>query len=272
MWRVVDDEILRSILYLWLEDKQVLVGGEPPKVKVAPFGPNKVKVANLIEALKAVAQLPNITDPPFWIDPMAGDPDPTRLLTFRNGVLNLDSLELAPPDPRLFSINCIDTDYDPAARAPRWERFLDEIFPDDVESQETLEEEMGYTLTSDRSQQKIFCAIGLPRSGKGTIGRLLHRLLGRLYCGPTVEMFGDEQFGLMTLLGKTAAGIADARENDRAGPKIIVGRLLSISGLDTVERRASLKGPGRASCRRRSGGSRTSCPGSWTRAARSSRA
>jgi len=55
--------------------------------------------------------------------------------------------------------------------------FLSQLWPDDQESIQTLQEWFGYCLLPDTSQQKILFVLGAKRSGKGTIARVLTGLL-----------------------------------------------------------------------------------------------
>ncbi len=98
----------------------------------------------------------------------------------------------------------------------------------------TLQEIFGYLLTADTNQQKAFALIGPKRSGKGTIGRVLHRLIGlHNCCSPTLADLG-EIFGREPLIGKSLAIISDARLSGRADQQVIVERLLSITGEDST--------------------------------------
>jgi putative DNA primase/helicase len=165
-------------------------------------------------------------------------------LICRNATVNLaalpDPAAVLPPTPRLFALSAADVDYDPAAPAPAlWKQFLTELWDDDTESWDTLAEVMGYLLTPDTTQQKIFLIVGPPRSGKGTIGRIIRRLLGEAnVAGPTLSSLGTN-FGLWPLMGKPCAIIADARLGGRADMAAITERLLSISGEDgqTIDRK-----------------------------------
>ena len=58
-------EEVRSGLYRFLDEAVRPTGKEG---ETAPFAPNKSKVANVIEALAAVGQLPNAARPPSWLD------------------------------------------------------------------------------------------------------------------------------------------------------------------------------------------------------------
>jgi|GEM_PF-6878810 len=81
--------------------------------------------------------------------------------------------------------------------------------------------------------------IGPPRSGKGTLARILILVLGpRNVAGPTLSSFATN-FGLWPLLGKRLALISDARITGRTDSAPVIERLLSISGEDvlTVDRK-----------------------------------
>ena len=113
-------------------------------------------------------------------------------------------------------------------------RFLSQLWPDDLQSIATLQEWFGYCLTLDTRQQKILMMVGPKRSGKGTIARVLRRLIGeRNVAGPTLLSLGGP-FGLQPLLSKSVAIISDARLGGRTDGSIVTERLLSISGEDSL--------------------------------------
>jgi putative DNA primase/helicase len=112
--------------------------------------------------------------------------------------------------------------------------LLGSIWPDDTESIDTLQEFFGYSLTQDTRQQKILLILGPKRSGKGTIARLLNKVVGQHnVCGPTLSSL-ENDFGLAPLIGKTLAIISDARLGSKANQHAIAERLLAISGEDML--------------------------------------
>jgi putative DNA primase/helicase len=107
------------------------------------------------------------------------------------------------------------------------------LFDGDLESLDLLQEWFGYCLTGDTSQQKMLLIVGPRRSGKGTIARVLAKLIGAgNVCGPTTSSLSGP-FGLQSLIGKSLAIVSDARFS---GDNIatVVERLLCISGEDTL--------------------------------------
>ncbi len=196
--------------------------------------PNRGAVSETGAALKARCQAPG--DLPCWLD--GGGPDVRDLLPVRNGVLNLETGELLPPTDRLGTRNSAQVDFDPAAECPRWERFVREVLSEDGLGEEwdrrtgdALQECMGYLLTQDTSLQKIFLLVSQPRGGKGTIQRVLTRLVGeRSVTSPTSDSLKGD-FGLAPFIGRQVALIGDARTlSDRK----VVEKLLIISGEDRV--------------------------------------
>jgi len=80
---------------------------------------------------------------------------------------------------------------------------------------------------------------GPKRSGKGTIGRIQTKLLGRgNVCAPTLYSL-TKNFGLQPLINKNLAIVSDARLGKQTDQSTVTERLLSISGEDvqTIDRK-----------------------------------
>ena len=227
-------EGIRAAVYYFLDGAVQIVDG-----KALPFNPNKTKVANIVEALAAAAQLPDTMIAPAWLDTTPHQPA-IEFLPCANGLLHLPTRGLTPATPAFFGLNAVDYPYDAAAPKPEaWLKFLGTISKDDQQSIDTLQELFGLLLTADTTQQKIFLLVGPPRSGKGTIARILTAMLGQCnVAGPTLSSL-TQNFGLQPLIGKPLAIVSDARIGGRADVSIVVERLLAISGEDaiTVDRR-----------------------------------
>jgi putative DNA primase/helicase len=142
--------------------------------------------------------------------------------------------------PRYFSTAALDYEFSAEAPEPvTWLGFLHQLWPNDEQSIDALQEFFGYCLTPDTRQQKILALIGPRRSGKGTIARVLRGIVGKEnVCGPTLASLGTN-FGLSPMIGKTVAVISDARLSGKTDQAAVVERLLSISGEDalTIDRK-----------------------------------
>jgi putative DNA primase/helicase len=196
-------------------------------------------VTNTLQALTGYTVLKSRTDPPAWLETDARFPA-DEILPARNALVHLPSLVAGktctvPPTPAFFSLWSLDYDFDPDAPAPtEWLRFLHELWPNDDPSIETLQEWFGYHLIPDTRHQKILMLVGPRRSGKGTIARVLSSVIGsENIAAPTLSGLATN-FGLAPLIGKQAAVISDARLSGQADSAVIVERLLSISGEDTI--------------------------------------
>lgn len=219
--------------------------------EVVAFSPKKSHVEDVMHAIRA-NKFRELPDAPTWIKKLPGDPDPSDVVAFRNGLLNLKTRELIPPTYRLFLTNCLDFDFTPDAPAPvEWMKFLQTIWNYDPEAIVALQDMLGYLLTDDTSHQKMFMFIGPPRSGKGTILRVLESLVGSdNRVSPSLNNLGNDR-GLAPLIGRRVAMISDARMSGRADQQPIVENLLRISGEDslTIDRKYIASWTGKLSSR-----------------------
>jgi putative DNA primase/helicase len=234
-YQLANDETIRAFIWAFLEKaKRRKFNKGTGEWEIVWFKPKRAHVAEVAEALTAICQLDEHIDPPTWLSLDASMPSAGEFFACGNGLLHLPTGKLYPATPDYFCLNASTVVYDSAAKAPQWDAFLRQLLDKDREAIELLQDWFGYTLTPDTSQQKIFGAIGPKRSGKGTIARVLAKLLGAdSVAGPTMNSLG-ETFGLEPLITKSLAIISDVRIGKRTDTSTIVERLLSISGEDRM--------------------------------------
>lgn len=157
------------------------------------------------------------------------------VIIFQNGILDLTSGHLRPHDQSLFATNIMPYDWTPGAPCPQWCAFLDQAFTGDPERISLLQEWLGYLMTHDYTWQKMLVMLGGPRSGKGTIGRILAALVGKQnFTGGHLSAFASDSF-LAGLRTKTVLFIGDAAKRvPPAKVNEVTERLMSISGNDEV--------------------------------------
>jgi putative DNA primase/helicase len=221
----IDEAYLRHRLYPFLD--QCTTGQRPAK-------PNAAMVSNVLDALRAASHLDDSVAAPAWLDQVPDLPA-EEIIACTNGLLHLPTVTLLPHTPLFFGHNALGFGYVADAPAPpRWLDFLGQLWPDDQQSLDTLQEIFGYCLTADTRQQKAFLLVGPKRSGKGTIARILARLVGvENAVAPTFAGLGTN-FGLAPLIGRLVAIISDARLGGKADHQAIAERLLSITGEDAI--------------------------------------
>jgi putative DNA primase/helicase len=220
-WRTAPEIELRARLYEYLDAAKLQV--------------RKRLVDEVLDALRALASVPDRWEPPLWLEAQAGDRDPGALLLFPNGVLDVNERTFMPRAPRLFAIGRLDFEYEDDPKPPaRFFVFLDEIFGDDLQSRALLQQWLGYVLSRSLRQQKALGIIGPPRSGKGVIGHLVSGLIGADNAvSPGLSQFASP-FGLQSLIGKSLAVISDARLSSRSDSAAILENLLRVTAGDPV--------------------------------------
>ena len=206
---------------------------------------NSSFISSVIDILRGLVLVPEWMETPHWIGEAPVSWNLRECIPTRKSLVHLPSIgtgQIAVTDatPRLFVSAASDVEFATHPPEPAgWLNFLSQLWPDDIQSIESLQEWFGYCLTPDTRQQKIMLMIGPKRSGKGTICRTLTSLIGRNnVANPTLASLA-QNFGLSPLIDKTLAIVGDARISGRTDAAIVIERLLSISGEDalTIDRK-----------------------------------
>lgn len=231
----LEDNAMRHTLLPWLHDAVRMSYDQETDSFVPedfPANPSTVKAA--LDSIKAFTHLPATISSPSWLGNAANQPDPRDIVPCRSSLLHLPTMATLPPTPAFFTVNALEYDPEPQAPSPdHWYRFLEQLFSDDVQSWDLLQEWFGYCLTGDTAQHKMLLIVGPRRSGKGTLARVLTQLVGAgNVCGPTTSSLAGP-FGLQPLIGKSLAIVSDARFSGE-NINTVVERLLCVSGEDSL--------------------------------------
>lgn len=174
---------------------------------------------------------------PFYLD---GRPNNNDTLILNNGVLRLrrgKPPEFGPHDPMLFSPGRAEYNFDPKAQAPRWTHFLQEVFPEQTLDILELQKVFGLLMERSAKRQKFVMMVGKSGSGKGTIGRVMSRLVGRgATVAPSLPDLGTE-FGKQSLIGKRLALVNESTDVGRSNgiSGIVLDELKKLTGHDMVQ-------------------------------------
>lgn len=200
-------------------------------------GMTKRKVDEAIDQMKAQQLIGRyeVRSLPHWIKRPDGMPPASEMIVMQNGLLHVETGKLHPLTCDLLTFNALPYSFEPNASTPhRWLQFLGEVFAKDSETICEFQKMIGYFLTGDTSLQKIFLLKGERRSGKGTIGRVINRLIGQANIAGIGFNDLGESFGMQSLIGKQLAIVSDARIGRWADTGRVAENLLRISGEDEV--------------------------------------
>lgn len=166
------------------------------------------------------------------------DVDPW-LLGVPNGVVDLRTGELRPGlrGDRITMSTAVA--YDPAATCPRWDRFITEIFGDDLELPHYVQKCVGYSLTGLTTEQVLFFLHGAGSNGKGVLTNTLRHVLGDYgHALAFAAIEHDPRPGaasneLAALLGRRFVVSSETSE----GRRLDEGRVKWLTGSDPIRAR-----------------------------------
>ena len=240
VWTLRDDDSIRRMIWRVAREEfmdhaqKMMSQGNDAKV----LNVSTTLVNNVFGAVRSTVEAnAKIGD---WL--VGGGPPASDLLICNNRIVDLRGFVDGKHDclfehsPRLFVQNKLPFDFDPAAPSPeRWHQFLEELWPEDVDSRLLLQQFFGYVLTNDSSMQKFLMLLGARRAGKGVISRLLGELVGKENtCSIRLRKLGD-QFALAGAVGKSLLLIPDASMPSSDKASEIVEVLKAITGGDELD-------------------------------------
>lgn len=140
---------------------------DKPAVKKA------IASSKTVNAIVALAK----TDPRITLPAADWDANPFEFNT-PGGIVDMRTGELTRRDVDSYHTQCARVAPDFEAKCPTWHRFLDDVFVGDVTMIEFIQRLVGYTLTADRREQKIFFMYGAGSNGKSTFWDFIAWLAG----------------------------------------------------------------------------------------------
>lgn len=258
-WVPADPESVRKWLYERLEHAEYeKVDPKTGQVELKPWAPDKSKLDRLTDALIPPTLVDRDVEPPTWLS--SGE-SAAGLVPCLNGLVDVHTQRVLPASADYWGTVAIPLEFDPDVEQPvEWLRFLRTLWPAqpfdstmpedeqrtyiwwqaedgtwwrDADEIRTLRQWFGYVLSGRLDLQKMLLLVGPPRSGKGTIARLLRALVGEANTSAPTLAGMAQNFGLETSIGKTLMVVGDARLQSQ-GQEAVVERLLSISGQDAI--------------------------------------
>lgn len=144
------------------------------------------------------------------------------LLGVQNGVIDLRTGELRRGKLGDYIRKLASVDYDPKAKAPRWKRFILEIFEGDIETANFIQRLFGYTITGLMNDHILPVFYGRGRNGKDTLVETIGNILGDYASAGTSDLLieqsafhGQAQPHIFNLMGKRLVWITETSEGSR---------------------------------------------------------
>ena len=115
----------------------------------------------------------------------------TDLFTFNcaNGTLHLDTMEFTEHRSSDLLTKKSPAVYNPQARCPRFESFVEEICSGDQDKAKFLQKALGYALTGDISEQAMFMLYGTGSNGKSTFLNIFSAVMNTYAQSASSEAF-----------------------------------------------------------------------------------
>jgi putative DNA primase/helicase len=202
-----------------------------------------VKAASSSYAVEAAVRLAR-SEPGVVVTVAELDTNP-YLLNVQNGTLDLLTLTLKPHSPADLITHLAGVEFDQAANAPTWKKFVDDVAGGDKELVAFLQRSCGLALSGNVSEQVLWLHYGEGRNGKSTMLTVLGELLGS-YSGPApLDMLLVKQRGkevetqFASLAGKR---LVTAVEAD-SGVRFSEAATKLLTGGDTVQARRLYENP-----------------------------
>ncbi len=187
-----------------------------------------------IESMIALAQ----SEPGVSITPSQLDADPW-ILNCTNGTLNLGAGKLRTHNRADLITKLAPVEYDPKATSKTWDRLIRDSTGGDKHLASFLARAVGYSLTGDTGEEKLFFIHGPTATGKSTFIESIKATLGDYAASADFETFLSRSTtgGIRNDIARLAGArfVASLEVDD--GKSLAEGLVKQLTGRDTVTAR-----------------------------------
>lgn len=131
-----------------------------------------------------------------------------HLINCKNGILDINTMELLEHTPDQIFTYQIPVKYDPNAKYDLWESFLEQVLVSedkletDYQLLEVLKRFFGYCFYTKLPFHECFILFGSGRNGKSVVTKILEKLFEGFYSGLHFEDIAKDRFATSELSGK----------------------------------------------------------------------
>lgn len=157
-----------------------------------------------------------------------------NVINLQNGTFDFETMRLLPHSKEFYQTKITQVEYDKEAKAPLWEKFLEQILPND-NIRNYLKKAIGYTICSHYKEKCMFIMYGEDgNNGKTTLANIFLKLMGDygVTVGPStiMENYSNKNNGprpdLLKLRDRRFVSVSEAEKND----KLSEGLIKSLTG------------------------------------------
>jgi putative DNA primase/helicase len=161
-----------------------------------------------------------------------------ELLSFRNGTVDLRNGQLREHRKTDLLTVCLPLEFKAEATCPRWERFLEEIFPKYPDMPAYMRRLVGYGITGDTSEQCFAVLYGKGANGKSVLTDALSDIFGGITKTTPFSTFEERASGGIP---NDIAALRDARlvmaSEGESGKPMSEAIIKRVTGKDKIAAR-----------------------------------
>ena len=116
-------------------------------------------------------------------------------VNFSNGTLELTTGEFHPHDPADNFLYCLPYAYNPEAKCTKWEKYLETVFGNDIETVQYVRALMGCTLLGNTDDEFAVWLSGVGSNGKTTFTETMQYILKGLAQQVPNDLFLTKKYG-----------------------------------------------------------------------------
>lgn len=158
------------------------------------------------------------------------------LITAGDVTINLRTGDTYAPRPTDYITKMLGVAYDPKADCPRWKQFIEEVWPNQPEMWSYIQRVVGYSLTGDMREEKLFMLLGKGSNGKSIFVDTIHKLVGDHYGNTPFTTFDADKRNeatndLAALRGRRVISVSEVDEGKRLAEARVK---MATTGIDTI--------------------------------------